>query len=142
MKKRGLIINTVYFLFIAMFTYAAASKWMMFNVFVSQINKQPFNDKFTPLLVWGIPISEITVSLMMMLDKTRVLALKIATAMMILFTGYIILIELNLFGKIPCACGGAIVELSWTQHLFFNLFFVFAGVLAIFLIKKNRYSTE
>jgi small-conductance mechanosensitive channel len=142
MKKRGLIINTVYFLFIAMFTYAAVSKWLVFNVFISQINKQPFNDKLTPLLVWGIPTSEIIVSLMMMIDKTRELALKIATAMMILFTGYIILIELNLFGKIPCACGGAISELSWTQHLFFNLFFVFAGLLAIFLIRKNKYSTE
>lgn len=141
MKKRGLIINTVFFLFITMFAYAAASKWMMFNVFVFQINKQPFNDKYTPLLVWGIPLSEIIVSLMMMLDNTRVLALKIATAMMILFTGYIILIKLNFFGKIPCACGGAIAALSWTQHLFFNLFFVLAGILAIFLIRKDKYST-
>ena len=140
MKTRALFINVVCFLFITMFVYAAVSKWLIFNVFVSQINRQPFNDKYTPLLVWGIPLSEVAVALLMVFDRTRLLGLKIGTAMMILFTGYIILIKLHFFGKIPCACGGAITEFTWTQHLFFNLFFVISGVWALLLVRKyNRH---
>ncbi|SFE45466.1 hypothetical protein SAMN05518672_106181 [Chitinophaga sp. CF118] len=142
MKKREIIISTVSFLFIAMFTYAAVSKWLGFTVFVSQIKRQPFDSKYIPLLVWGIPISEVLVSLLMMIDRTRNIGLKIATGMMILFTGYIILIQLNYFGKIPCACGGAITELTWMEHLYFNLFFVCAGIVAILLMKNKKYKHE
>jgi hypothetical protein len=138
MKIRALFINTVCFLFITMFVYAAVSKWLIFNVFVSQINRQPFDDKYTPLLVWGIPLSEVGVSLLMVFDSTRLLGLKIGTAMMILFTGYIILIMMHFFGKVPCACGGAITEFTWTQHLFFNLFFVLSGVGSLLLVRKNK----
>lgn len=140
MKTRAFFINAVCFLFITMFVYAAVSKWLIFNVFVSQINRQPFDDRLTPLLVWGLPLSEIAVSLLMVFDKTRLLGLQIATAMMIVFTGYIILIMMHFFGKIPCACGGAITEFTWTQHLFFNLFFVITGVWALMLVRKNKRS--
>ena len=138
MKFRAIFINAVCFLFITMFVYAAVSKWLIFNVFISQIDKQPFDNKYTPLLVWAIPISEVTVSLLMVFDRTRLLGLRIGTAMMILFTGYIILIMMHFFGKVPCACGGAITEFTWTQHLFFNLFFVCIGVWALLLIRKDK----
>ena len=138
MKFRAIFINAVCFLFITMFVYAAVSKWLIFNVFISQIDKQPFDNKYTPLLVWAIPVSEVTVSLLMVFDRTRLLGLRIGTAMMILFTGYIILIMMHFFGKVPCACGGAITEFTWTQHLFFNLFFVCIGVWALLLIRKDK----
>ncbi|WP_368677976.1 MauE/DoxX family redox-associated membrane protein [[Flexibacter] sp. ATCC 35208] len=131
-----LFFNTVCLLFITMFVYAAVSKWMDFNVFVSQMHKQPFPAQLLPLLVWGIPFTELCVSLLLMLEKTRFTGLKIATGMMILFTGYIILIELRYFGEIPCSCGGAIVQFTWVQHLYFNLFFVSIGLVAILLIRK------
>lgn len=136
MKTRTLFFNAVSLLFITMFVYAAVSKWMDFNVFVSQMHKQPFPSLFLPLLVWGIPLTELCVSLLLMLEKTRFTGLKIATGMMILFTGYIILIKLRYFGEIPCSCGGAIVQFTWVQHLYFNLFFVSIGLVAILLFRK------
>ncbi|WP_414017919.1 MauE/DoxX family redox-associated membrane protein [Chitinophaga sancti] len=136
MKTRTLFFNAVSLLFITMFVYAAVSKWMEFNVFVSQMHKQPFPSQFLPLLVWGIPLTELCVSLLLMLEKTRFTGLKIATGMMILFTGYIILIKLRYFGEIPCSCGGAIVQFTWVQHLYFNLFFVIIGLVAILLFRK------
>lgn len=136
MKTRTLFFNAVSLLFITMFVYAAVSKWMDFNVFVSQMHKQPFPSLFLPLLVWGIPLTELCVSLLLMLEKTRFTGLKIATGMMILFTGYIILIKLRYFGEIPCSCGGAIVQFTWVQHLYFNLFFVLIGLVAILLFRK------
>lgn len=136
MKTRTLFFNAVCLLFITMFVYAAVSKWMDFNVFVSQMHKQPFPPQFLPLLVWGIPLTELSVSFLLMLERTRFAGLKIATGMMVLFTGYIVLIELRYFGEIPCSCGGAIVQFTWVQHLYFNLFFLSIGVIAILLIRK------
>lgn len=138
MKARVLFINTIYFLFIAMFLYAAVSKWMIFNVYVSQINKQPFDDKYTPLLVWGLPISEILVAILMMIDPIRRIGMMIGTGMMIAFTIYIIIIQLKFFGKIPCSCGGAITEFTWTEHLYFNLFFVITGVIVLLITRKKK----
>ncbi|WP_343673644.1 MauE/DoxX family redox-associated membrane protein [Chitinophaga sp.] len=138
MKTRTLFFNAVCLLFITMFVYAAVSKWMEFNVFVSQMHKQPFPHQVLPLLVWGIPFTELCVSLLLMLEKTRFIGLKIATGMMILFTGYIILVELRYFGEIPCSCGGAIVQFTWVQHLYFNLFFVSVGIIALLLIRKIK----
>lgn len=138
MKTRTLFFNAVSLLFITMFMYAAVSKWMEFNVFVSQMHKQPFPPQFLPLLIWGIPFTEVFVSCLLSVDSTRLMGLKIATGMMILFTGYIILIELRYFGNIPCSCGGAIVQFSWVQHLYFNLFFVLAGGVALLLIRNRK----
>lgn len=138
MKTRMLFFHAVCLLFIAMFMYAAVSKWMEFNVFVAQMHSQPFPSQFVPLLVWGIPSIEIVVSLLLSLDQTRLAGLKIATGMMILFTGYIILIKLKYFGKVPCSCGGAIVQFTWMQHLYFNLFFVAAGVTALLLRRRMK----
>jgi uncharacterized membrane protein YphA (DoxX/SURF4 family) len=138
MKTRTWFFNAVCLLFITMFVYAATSKWMEFSVYEYQMQRQPFPAPVQSLLIWTIPLSEVVVSLLLMLEKTRFTGLKIATGMMILFTGYIVLIQLHYFGQeIPCSCGGAITSLTWVQHLYFNLFFVIAGVLAILLIRKS-----
>jgi hypothetical protein len=54
------------------------------------------------------------------------------------------LVKLLVFGRIPCSCGGLISSLSWTQHLFFNLFFLLANaiVLSIYPVKERRYSDK
>jgi hypothetical protein len=145
MKLKTLFINTVYFLFIAMFLYAAFSKWLGFNVYASQMKHQPFPEWMSSILVWAIPISEVIVVLLMIITKTSKLGLMIATAMMIAFSIYIALILLHIFGdKIPCSCGGAISQFTWPQHLVFNLFFVIMGVIAVYLErdKPNTYSNH
>lgn len=138
MKTRTRFFNAVCLLFITMFVYAATSKWMDFTVYEYQMQRQPFPAHIQSLLIWTIPLTEVVVSLLLMLDKTRFTGLKIATGMMVLFTGYIILVQLRYFGEeIPCSCGGAISSFTWIQHLYFNLFFVIAGVLAILFIRKS-----
>ena len=141
MKTRTLFFNAVCLLFITMFIYAAVSKWLDFDVFEIHMKRQPFPPSVTPFLIWGLPPTEVVVSILLMLDKTRSLGLKIATGMMVLFSGYILLAKMHFFGDIPCSCGGALTKLTWTQHLFFNLFFVIAGAIAILLMRKP-YSTQ
>jgi uncharacterized membrane protein YphA (DoxX/SURF4 family) len=130
--------NLVRYLFILMFSYAAISKWLNYDVFYAQINKQPFDNKYTPLLIWGIPCAEILVSLLMIVPRTSRLGLQIATAMMIFFTGYIVLIKLNYYDEVPCSCGGIITQFTWNQHLIFNLFFVITGISAVIIQSKKN----
>lgn len=138
MKTRNTLLNIFSFLFIAMFLYAATSKLSRFNLYVIQMKKQPFPESFVPFLVWGVPTLEIIASILLIIPLTRKKGFLLSTILMILFTGYIILIMLHIFGKIPCTCGGVIAEFSWPQHLLFNIFFVLIGSTALFIDRKTN----
>ncbi len=138
MKARDTILLICYFLFTSMFIYAAVSKLMNYEIFVIQMDRQPFPDRLTPLLVWGIPLVEVFAAIMMMTISLRRIGLFFATALMICFTAYIILIKLNYYGIIPCSCGGVIASFTWTQHLIFNLFFIAIGIVGIYLEQQYR----
>ncbi|WP_409994882.1 MauE/DoxX family redox-associated membrane protein [Chitinophaga pinensis] len=104
--------------------------------FVVQMQRQPFSDAYGKFLTWSIPATEILLSLMMVTTAFRKLGLYLSTSLMICFTGYIVLVQLHYYGKIPCSCGGVISKLSWPQHLLFNLFFVAIGFLGIYLEQR------
>ena len=55
---------------------------------------------------------------------------------MVMFTAYIYLI-LNYSDFIPCSCGGVLEDLSWTQHLIFNIVFIFLAGVAIFFSRHR-----
>ncbi|WP_149697662.1 MauE/DoxX family redox-associated membrane protein [Chitinophaga sp. CF418] len=132
-KARDTILLICYFLFTSMFIYAAASKLMNYRIFIIQMDRQPFPDKYTHLLVWSVLSSEILSAVMMMTFSLRRIGLFFATTLMICFTAYIILVKLNYYGVIPCSCGGVIASFTWTQHLIFNLFFIVIGIVGIYL---------
>jgi putative oxidoreductase len=56
---------------------------------------------------------------------------------MLLFSVYSALVLMKFFEYVPCTCGGVIKNLSWTQNLFFDLFFVALAIAGIVLIKKQ-----
>ncbi len=55
---------------------------------------------------------------------------------MIAFTAYIFII-LNYSSYVPCSSGGILQDLGWTEHLVFNLFFVFLALIALILSKTS-----
>jgi hypothetical protein len=138
MKAKDTVLLICYFLFTCMFIYAAVSKLMNYEIFVIQMDRQPFPDRLTPLLVWGIPLAEVFAAIMMMTISLRKIGLFFSTALMICFTVYIILIKLNYYGIIPCSCGGVIASFTWTQHLIFNLFFIAIGIVGIYLEQQYK----
>ena len=139
MKKTEAAITAISSLFILLFFYAAFSKWLNFSDFERQMNNQPFSKTFLPLLLYGLPALEILAGLLLISSKTRNIGLYICLILMLSFTVYIILIKINFYGRIPCSCGGIIKTLSWTQHLFLNLFFDLLGIVGVMLYKKSLY---
>lgn len=141
MSRKWLLEAIVLLLFI-LFVYAATSKLIDFKRFSFQMDSQPFDDYFTPWLVFGVPLTEFVIAAMLIFKRTLLAGLWASLILMLLFTGYIILIKLNYFGKIPCSCGGVISQLSWTQHLFFNLFFVLISIAGIVLRRKQLQASQ
>jgi hypothetical protein len=135
--KRKLVIEILSSLLILLFVYASVSKWLDFKTFIGQMDNQPFPNELTPVLVWLIPCSEILISLFLMFSKTQQLGFYAALVLMLLFTVYTALVLLNVFGRVPCSCGGVIEKLNWNQHLVFNLFFVGVALTGIILKRKE-----
>jgi hypothetical protein len=135
--KRKTVIEILSSLLILLFVYASVSKWLDFHTYIGEINNQPFPNWMTPALVWLIPLTEVSIALLLMFGKTQLLGFWASLILMSMFTIYTILILLKFFGRVPCSCGGVIEKLSWKQHLFLNLFFVGVAITGIVLRKKE-----
>ena len=88
------------------------------------------------LISWMVPIAEIGVSLLLIIPKTHRWGLYGFTALMTIFTLYI-LSMLFWEKKLPCHCNLIIEKLSWTAHLWFNLGFIVLALCALWLMKKQ-----
>ncbi|RZK26470.1 MAG: hypothetical protein EOO43_02730 [Flavobacterium sp.] len=126
-------------LLILLWVYTAISKLANFAEFERQLNNQTFGKAFTTYLLWLIPVTEIAAALLLFFNRTRLYGLVLSALLMALFTGYISLVLLGYYDRVPCSCGGVLKQLGWSAHLWFNLFFLLLSVLGIYwmLINKN-----
>lgn len=120
--SRKLLVNVITGLLILLFSYAAVSKLLSYQLFILQLSKSPFTSSHAHLISWLVPLGETIVVLLLIGKKTRTTGLYSALFLMTLFTGYIYAL-LHYSYYIPCSCGGIIAHLSWNQHLYFNLIF-------------------
>jgi len=139
MFKKQVMIECIVALLIMLFLYASISKFLDFKTFIGQMNNQPLPNSWTPFLVWGIPGLEIAISIALLFEYTRLLALYASLILMTLFTIYTSIILLHFFPYIPCSCGGVIQKLTWRQHLGLNLFFVALSVLGIIQQRSKHF---
>lgn len=135
--KRKIVIEILSSLLILLFVYTSVSKWLAFKKFIGEMNNQPFPNWMTPVLVWTLPAAEVLIAGLLMFDRTQLIGFRASLILMLLFTVYTGLVLLNVFGRTPCSCGGVIEQLSWGQHLFFNLFFVAVALTGIWLKRKE-----
>ena len=137
MYRRQILLEIIVSLLVLLFLYASISKLLDFRTFIKEMNNQPLPNSWTPFLVWFIPCSEITLSLALIFERTRLLGFYGSLVLMGLFTSYSIIILLRVFSYIPCSCGGIIKRLTWRQHLALNLFFTGLSIVGIILQRKK-----
>ena len=125
-----LIFSSLVSLLILLWSYTALSKLIAFRIFASQMENQNFGTLAAPI-TWLVPITEVAVSLLLLFKATRLIGLWLSLLLILTFTGYIGLVLIGYFDKVPCSCGGVLQQLSWHAHLWFNLFFVAVNLLAI-----------
>jgi uncharacterized membrane protein YphA (DoxX/SURF4 family) len=117
--KKSTIVEIISLLFVILFLYTGISKLMEYDVAREQIALTPLLAPVAKYLVFILPITEIIVSILLFLPRTRRLGLYASLALMIAFTGYVVYI-LNYNAELPCTCGGVLQQMTWPQHLVFN----------------------
>lgn len=135
-KSRSAVIDLICILYILLFIYAAISKFLDFESFVIQLSKSPIVGTFANELSIAIPLVEIFISGFLAFRFSRFIGLLLSLFLMIMFTVYIVII-LNWSFFIPCSCGGILEKMGWTEHLIFNIFFVFLAFLGLLLLRNE-----
>ncbi|MGN6421566.1 MAG: MauE/DoxX family redox-associated membrane protein [Pseudobacter sp.] len=135
---RALVIEIISGLLIILFMYTGIMKLRDHFNFTAALNASPLLKNFASLLSYGIPISEIIISVMLFIPKARKFGLYSATVFMIMFTLYVAYMIVFIPNK-PCSCGGVLKYLSWPQHLLFNICFTFLAATGILLNRKSTF---
>lgn len=130
--KRKIILEVICFLFVLLFLYAAFTKLLDYQKFTVQVGQSPLLTGFGDTIPWLVISLEILVAGMLMIPRTRLVALFASFSLMTMFTAYIVAI-LNFSPYVPCSCGGVLEKLGWTEHLIFNGVFMVLGLLGITL---------
>lgn len=127
---RGIVSDIIRYLLLALFVYTAASKMLTYPQFVVQLGLSPLLPNFFPSIGWAVPMVELMVAICLAVPALQTLGLVASWVLMLVFTLYVGAI-LTVASHIPCSCGGVIAELSWQQHLVFNLVFLALNTLVL-----------
>lgn len=133
-KKR--VVEIIACLYILLFVYAAVTKLLDYDKFVVQIGQSPILTNWSGYIAWLVPAIELFISLLLIFPTTRLTGLYASVGLMVMFTTYIILAS-KFSDYVPCSCGGVLQDMTWGQHLVFNLFFLVSGVVAILIYPKR-----
>jgi putative oxidoreductase len=120
-------------LIILMFSYAALSKLTFYEESRKAMLNQVFPKAIALQLVWLVPAIEIATAVLMLFDRTRLRGFYASALLMTAFTLYIAFSMSGAFGRIPCSCGGILVQMDYNTHLIFNLFFLALSLTGIFI---------
>ncbi len=139
-QYRQISFYIVVILLLALWVPVSMDKLMDFTLFKIGILSQPFSNNLGLILIYTLPALEFLTVFGLIFAKFRKVGLMLSIALMAAFTGYIAVALLGAWEQLPCGCGSVISGMTWTQHFFFNLFFLILSVLGLYLWYKLRSS--
>lgn len=134
-KTKEVIVFIICLACIFLFLTSAYSKIIDHERFTKGLARVPLIGRSASVISWLVPLSEITIALLLIIPKTYKSGLYSFTWLMILFTLYISGMMLWA-DRLPCHCNLFIEKLSWGQHLIFNTIFIILSISALQLSKK------
>jgi len=124
-------------LLILLFTYAAISKLTDRPHFQAVLAQMLLMKHVAGFISFALPVTELTVCALLFMPGTRLLGLYVSFGLLVSFTVYIAYM-IVFATKLPCNCGGVLEQMSWGQHLVFNLIFIALSATAIKLYHLNK----
>jgi hypothetical protein len=121
---------------IILWLYTAGSKLIDIPMYKRGLYGQPFSKAFKDFLFYALPLLELFLTALLCFKNTRFSGYLGSLLLLSLFTGYIILVLLGYYPKIPCSCGGILAVMSWKIHLWFNISCI--GVCTGLILLANR----
>ncbi|MET7000682.1 MauE/DoxX family redox-associated membrane protein [Chitinophaga defluvii] len=137
MKNKTLFVETAWRLLLMLFLYTALDKLFNFADFTIKINNQPFDNRYTTLLSFGIPLVELLICGFLLLHGTRRLGLILSAGLMLVFTIYVALVTFHFYGRLPCSCSAIHEKFTWPQHLAINVVFLLMAILGACFFKSS-----
>jgi uncharacterized membrane protein YphA (DoxX/SURF4 family) len=128
------VVTIICYLYMLLFTYAAFSKLLDFVNFKVQLGQSPLLSSFVEYISWAVPVTELVIVVLLAIRRFRLIGLFASFSLMVMFTTYIFIV-LNFSSFVPCSCGGILENMSWTQHLVFNIVFVILAAAGILILR-------
>jgi len=122
------LVDFIAAVLIFLFVYTATSKLFTFDQFKAVISASPLLGEHAGLLSWLVPSAELVVSLLLFLSFSREYGFLFSSILMGVFSLYIAYMLLFSPDPLPCSCGGVLKQMSWSQHLIFNIIFFLLSV--------------
>lgn len=138
MKNKKIGLDIIIFLLLLLWIPVTLDKIINFNSYQSAILRQPLPGTLAHLVIYILPILEITTVGLLLINSLRQIGLLLSTLLMTLFTSYVAIALLGTWGKLPCGCGSVIHNLGWTEHLLFNITYLLISILGLIFNLKIR----
>jgi hypothetical protein len=114
---------------VLLFAYTGTAKLSGHELFISQLLKTELLKNNAEIISVGLPIIELLTALLLCFRSSRQIGLWFSILLMTAFSCYVIIVLSG--NNKPCSCGGVMAFMSWTQHLYFNIFFLTAAIAAL-----------
>jgi hypothetical protein len=135
--KTKTILDAIVFLLILLFVYAAVFKLLDYESFKLNISVS-IGNSLSGAFALGIPLLELSIACLLFTSRFRIVGLYASSILMLGFTFYIGYYVLFNVTQRPCACGGVLTSMGWTDHLIFNLSFTILAALGIYLYRRQN----
>ncbi|SFF08302.1 hypothetical protein SAMN05518672_115119 [Chitinophaga sp. CF118] len=130
--KGATVIETICSAFFLLFVYTSISKLISYDYYLYDLRRSPLLASYATVISITVPCTEIIVAALLIPNKTRKYGLLGSLVLMLVFTVYVAYVLL-FTTKRPCTCGGIIRQLSWPDHLIFNISFLLLAITGIIL---------
>lgn len=136
--KREIFIEIAAYALFMLFAYASINKLIAYDIFVADLKRSPLLGRFATILSIFIPAIELLICGLLLVGRTRKIGFIASAALMLSFTVYVWYV-LSFTKDKPCSCGGIIRNLSWQNHLIFNVAFLLIAITgAIVYFRKHK----
>ncbi|WP_200978283.1 MauE/DoxX family redox-associated membrane protein [Echinicola sp. 20G] len=115
-----------------LYTYTAISKWYDWEATRISMSNQVFPEWLGTIILYFLPPAELALAILLLGRRTVGPALWVSLGLLTVFTGYIFLVLMGIFDRVPCSCGGVLSALGWGEHLVFNLCFMALNLIGIY----------
>jgi hypothetical protein len=129
--NKSKLVGVASSLLMLLFVYTASSKLFDLNTFRDNMYNQRIPHWLASLIIWTIPPAEMAIVVCLLFKRTQRSGFYLSLILLSIYTSYIAAILLHFFPKTPCSCGGVLRQMSWQQHLWFNLSFLILTILAL-----------
>lgn len=134
-RLRHILVEIISALLILLFVYTGINKLTEGVQFRRVLSVSPLIGSMARIISWLLPIGELSIALLLFFPALRKWGLLASLVLMTVFTLYINYMIFFTPAR-PCSCGGVLRQMTWKQHLAFNIFFTFLAATGLGLTKN------